>query len=167
MVDIYRSRRTKNYRCLYWKRKIILNQEELEHRKNVSGVFYATITTSKSKDIQDIANVFRVGVEEIVLQTEDIVNLEPDDKVLFNTVLLDESLHGFLDQFFNTIKENLIELLKVSNPQASLVFEYAMSGIFALMRQWLKNPTTSFSEVAKILAKLSYTNLQQFKDVNN
>lgn len=83
MIDIYRSRRGKNFKCLYWKRKILLNQEELEHKKNVSGVFYATITTSKSKDIQDIANVFRIGVEEIVLQTEDIVNLEPDDKVLF------------------------------------------------------------------------------------
>ena len=123
--------------------------------------FFQTVQFLKQTTFANISELqIRWGLRSILKIIE-------EEKVLFNTVLLDESLQGFLDQFFDSIKGNLVVLLQVHNPEASLVFEYAMSGIFSIMRQWLKNPSSSFSDIAKILAKLSYTNLQQFKDVNS
>ena len=85
MVDLYRTRRGNFYRCVYWERNVAgaLDNEQLIHNVKPTGVFYAKISSSKSKDMTDIAGVFRVGTEGINIETEDIVNLNKDDLVLF------------------------------------------------------------------------------------
>lgn len=86
MVDIYRSRKGKFYRCLYWKRDVtgVMDNETLVHNTKPSGVFYAKISSSKFNDTQDIAGVFRVGTEGINIETEDIIDLDKDDLVQFD-----------------------------------------------------------------------------------
>lgn len=86
MVDIYRSRKSYPYRCLYWKRDVngIMDNETLTHNKRPDGVFYAKIASSKSNDTKDIANVFRVGFEGITIETQDLVELDKDDIVSFD-----------------------------------------------------------------------------------
>ena len=81
--------------------------------------------------------------------------------------LRDESLQGYFDQVFDAIKGKLAFLLVVNNPKSNLVFEYTMSGIFGLIKQWIKYSNTTASETAKILAQLSYAGLQKFKNINN
>lgn len=60
-----------------------MDNEELIHETRPSGVFYAKISSSKFRDAQDIAGVFRVGTEGVDIETEDIVNLDRDDLVQF------------------------------------------------------------------------------------
>jgi AcrR family transcriptional regulator len=92
-------------------------------------------------------------------------NME-DELDLFKTVLNDISLQGYFDHVLETMKLAIAELLDVNNPKSNLVFEYTMSGIFGLVKQWIKNPSISTSEVAKILAQLSYAGLVKFNKVN-
>jgi hypothetical protein len=86
MIDLNRSRRGYNYKCFYWKRDVngAMDNEELVHKTNPTGVFYAKIVSSKSNDKQDIAGVFRVGIEGITIETNDIVNLDKDDLIQFD-----------------------------------------------------------------------------------
>lgn len=85
MVDIYRSRRGKFYKCSYWKRDTngVMDNEELIHKQSPAGIFYANISSSKYQDMQDIAGVFRVGSERITIETEDFVKVDADDLVSF------------------------------------------------------------------------------------
>lgn len=92
-------------------------------------------------------------------------NME-DELDLFKTVLNDISLQGYFDHVLETMKLAIAVLLDVNNPKSNLVFEYTMSGIFGLVKQWIKNPSISTSEVAKILAQLSYAGLVKFNKVN-
>jgi hypothetical protein len=89
MVDIYRSRRGFNYRCIYWKRKEngIMDNEQLIHNLRPDGIFNAKINSSKANDTQDIAGIFRVGTEGITIETQDYVILDKDDLVQFNEEL--------------------------------------------------------------------------------
>lgn len=86
MVDLNRSRRGYNYRCLYWKRDEsgIMDNEELVHNKKPDGLFYAKIISSKANDTNDIAGVFRVGTEGLTVETQDFINLDKDDIVQFD-----------------------------------------------------------------------------------
>ena len=81
-------------------------------------------------------------------------------------VLMDESLYGYFDRLYAVIKKNLSIKLNIKNPRSNLIFEYTLSGMMGLIRQWILYSPTSPSETAKILAQLAYTNLQQFKDIN-
>ena len=85
MVDIYRSRRGKFYKCFYWKRDEsgVMDNETLVHKTKPSGLFYAKISSSKFNDTQDVAGVFRFGTEGINIETDDIVNIDKDDLVQF------------------------------------------------------------------------------------
>lgn len=86
MVDIYRSRRGYNFRCIYWKRNVDepMDNEDLVHNKRPDGIFYAKIISSKANDTQDIVGVFRVGIEGLTIETQDSVNLDKDDLVQFD-----------------------------------------------------------------------------------
>ena len=86
MIDVYRQRRGYNFRCLYWKRDASspMDNERLVHENAPSGVFYARIASSKSSDVQDVAGVFRVGTEGVMLETQDFVDLAKDDLVQFD-----------------------------------------------------------------------------------
>ena len=86
-----------------------------------------------------------------------ILKVMEEEIDFYKTVLTDESLQGYFDQVFDAIKGKL----------AFLVFEYTMSGIFGLIKQWIKYSNTTASETAKILAQLSYAGLQKFKNINN
>ena len=95
-----------------------------------------------------------------------ILNNMEDDLDLYKTVLDDLSLQGYFDHVLETMKTAIAVLLDVSNPKSNLVFEYTMSGIFGLVRQWIKNTTISTAETAKILAQLSYAGLVKFNKEN-
>ena len=95
-----------------------------------------------------------------------ILNNMEDDLDLYKTVLDDLSLQGYFDHVLETMKTAIAVLLDVSNPKSNLVFEYTMSGIFGLVKQWIKNTTISTAETAKILAQLSYAGLVKFNKEN-
>lgn len=96
-----------------------------------------------------------------------ILKVMEEEIDFYKIVLTDESLQGYFDQIFDAIKDKLAFLLVVNNPKSNLVFEYTMSGIFGLIKQWIKYSNTTASETAKILAQLSYAGLQKFKNINN
>lgn len=96
-----------------------------------------------------------------------ILKVMEEEIDFYKIVLTDESLQGYFDQVFDAIKGKLAFLLVVNNPKSNLVFEYTMSGIFGLIKQWIKYSNTTASETAKILAQLSYAGLQKFKNINN
>ena len=84
VVDLNRSRRDKPYRCLYWNRDLsgVMDNQELIHKKNPSGVFYCKISSSKFNDTQELAGM-RYGVESITIETEDYIRINKDDLVMF------------------------------------------------------------------------------------
>ena len=89
MVDIYRSRKGYNFRCLYWNRNEngIMDNEELIHSTNPNGIFYAKIISSKAQDKQDIVGVFRVGSESIMIETQDVISINKDDLIQFDNAI--------------------------------------------------------------------------------
>ena len=89
-----------------------------------------------------------------------------EDVDLFKTVLNDFSLQGYFDEVLETIKQSVAVLFDVHNVTSNLVFEYTMSGIFGLVKQWIKNPEISTAETSKILAQLSYAGLVKFNKIN-
>lgn len=91
--------------------------------------------------------------------------IEPDIE-LYRVILLDQSLNGYFNHVLNLIKKHLAQLLSVSNPRSNLIYEYTCSGMFGLVQQWIIFSPTSVAETAKILAHLSYYNLQQFNELN-
>lgn len=101
----------------------------------------------------------RWGLRNILLTME----IEID---LFKTILNDVSLQGFFDQVLDTIKSSLAVMLDVNNAKSNLVFEYTMSGIFGLIKQWIKSSSTTVAETAKILAQLSFAGLVKFNKEN-
>lgn len=89
----------------------------------------------------------------------------PEQEFL-RVILMDESLNGYFDRMYYVVKKNLSDKLNVKNPRSNLIFEYTVSGMMGLVKQWILYSPTSPAETAKILAQLAYTNLQQFKDIN-
>jgi hypothetical protein len=60
------------------------DNEKLVHEKTPSGMFYARIVNNKSTDTQDVAGVFRVGTQNITIETCDSVSINKDDIVQFD-----------------------------------------------------------------------------------
>lgn len=89
MVDIYRKRVGYNYRCLYWKRDRThdLDNEEIVHFHTPSGVFYAKKVSSNTRNAQDVAGVFRVDYNRIIIETNDKVFIEKDDLIKIDNVI--------------------------------------------------------------------------------
>ena len=120
MIDLNRSRRGYNYKCFYWKRDAngVMDNEELVHKTTPAGVFYAKIVSSKSNDKQDIAGVFRVGIEGITIETNDIVALEKDDLIQFDGKIWiagrisDDPVQKNAEFGHRTSKKTVIELNK-------------------------------------------------------
>lgn len=120
MIDLNRSRRGYNYKCFYWKRDIsgVMDNEELVHKTKPTGIFYAKIVSSKSNDKQDIAGVFRVGIEGISIETNDIVNLDKDDLIQFDGKIWivgrvnDDPVQKNAEFGHHTSKKTVIELNK-------------------------------------------------------
>lgn len=86
MRDIYQSIKGYNYTCFYWKRNTTqpMDNEEIVHNQQPSGIFHAKIITSKSSDKNDLVGVFRVDVEGMTIETRDIVDLKKDDLIQFD-----------------------------------------------------------------------------------
>lgn len=95
-----------------------------------------------------------------------ILRLIKPDIELFRVVLLDSSLSGYFNQVYVLIKKYLSRLLNVTNPRSNLVYEYTFSGMMGLIQQWIIYSPTSVAQTAKILARLAYNDLQEFKAIN-
>ncbi len=95
-----------------------------------------------------------------------ILNFIKPEIEFYRIILLDESLRGYINELFDMIKIHLADLLRIKNPRSNLIFEYTYNGMLGLIQQWIIYSPTSKSETAKILAKLAYSNLQQFKELN-
>lgn len=86
------------------------------------------------------------------------------DKELYKTILQDESLNGYIDVMAKMLKKHIAELLDISNASGNMIYEYAFSGMFGLIKQWVLYSPTNIYVTSKIVAKLAYTNLQQFNE---
>ena len=84
MIDLDRTRRGYNFKCFYWTRDFKYDNETLVHNTKPSGLFYARIINNKAQDTQDVAGVFRVGTQNITIETCDVVTLNKDDIVQFD-----------------------------------------------------------------------------------
>ena len=91
--------------------------------------------------------------------------MEPD-KELYKTILQDESLNGYIDVMAKMLKKHIAELLDISNASENMIYEYAFSGMFGLIKQWVLYSPTNIYVTSKIVAKLAYTNLQQFNEIS-
>ena len=73
---------------------------------------------------------------------------------------------GYVNKMFDTIKRLIGDALKVKNPLSNLVFEYTLSGMIGLIKQWILYSPADEKSVSKILGHLAYNNLQSFKEIN-
>lgn len=99
----------------------------------------------------------RWGIRNLLLFME-------SDKELYKTILQDESLNGYIDVMAKMLKKHIAELLDISNASGNMIYEYAFSGMFGLIKQWVLYSPTNIYVTSKIVAKLAYTNLQQFNE---
>ena len=101
----------------------------------------------------------RWGIRNLLLFME-------SDKELYKTILQDESLNGYIDVMAKMLKKHIAELLDISNASGNMIYEYAFSGMFGLIKQWVLYSPTNIYVTSKIVAKLAYTNLQQFNEIS-
>mgnify|MGYP003447001981 FL=1 len=101
----------------------------------------------------------RWGIRNLLLFME-------SDKDLYKTILQDESLNGYIDVMAKMLKKHIAELLDISNASGNMIYEYAFSGMFGLIKQWVLYSPTNIYVTSKIVAKLAYTNLQQFNEIS-
>lgn len=99
----------------------------------------------------------RWGIRNLLLFME-------SDKELYKTILQDESLNGYIDVMAKMLKKHIAELLDISNASGNMIYEYAFSGMFGLIKQWVLYSPTNIYVTSKIVAKLAYTNLKQFNE---
>ena len=92
--------------------------------------------------------------------------IEPELE-FYRIIFLDKSTQGYLNDLNMMLKKHLATLLNVKNIRSNLIYEYAFSGMFGLIEQWIIYSPTTVDETAKILAKLAYSNLQEFKEIND
>ena len=92
--------------------------------------------------------------------------IEPEIE-FYRIVLLDKSTQGYINNLNLMLKKHLANLLNVKNIRSNLIYEYACSGMFGLIEQWIIYSPTTADETAKIFARLAYNNLQEFKEIND
>lgn len=119
-----------------------------------------------SSTLLEKTTFFNISEFQIRWGLRSILNIMEEELEFYKICLSDEGLSGFVEQVFDLIKDALSKVLDVNNPQSNLVFEYTMSGVFGLVKQWIKYANTSTGETAKILAQLSYAGLTKFKTIN-
>ena len=90
-----------------------------------------------------------------------ILNFLEKDMELYRIYLIDERLKNYIDSLFSMIKRYLALMLNIRNPRSNVVFEYAFSGMVGIFNQWILYSTASINDIAKTLAKLTYSALQQ------
>lgn len=91
--------------------------------------------------------------------------IEPNISLL-KTIMLDNSLNGYVNELFSLLKNQLSDLLMIKNSRSNLIFEYTFSGMVGLTTQWILYSPTTLNETTKILASLAYTSLRQFVELN-
>lgn len=95
-----------------------------------------------------------------------IFKIIEDDVDLYRIVLLDSALRGYLDVVQERLKKFIAGALNVKNPRSNIIFEYAMSGMFGTIKQWIIYMPTSTQEASKVIANLLYQNYLQFSQIN-
>lgn len=135
-------------------------------RKIIQDVSYKLNETLGLYVYSSRSSMSKISEIEIRWGFRNLLNLMEPEIELYRIILLDKSLNGYLNEIYSMIKKHLAYLLDVKNPRSNLVYEYAFSGMVGLIQQWIIYSPTSASKTAKILSKLAYSNLQQFKNIN-
>lgn len=91
--------------------------------------------------------------------------IEPELE-LYRIVILDKSVNGYFSTVSNHIKEALVKMLGVRNPRSNLVFQYAFSGMMGVIQQWIVYSTVDLTTTAKLLSKMAYASLVEFREEN-
>ena len=91
--------------------------------------------------------------------------IEPEME-LYRVFLMDRQLNATFSFVSTIIKNSLIRMLKVKNPRSDIVFEYAYSGMFGVIEQWIMYSKVSSKEMGDLLAQMTYANLVQFRKIN-
>ena len=108
----------------------------------------------------------RISEVQIRWGIRNLLSFMEPDKELYKIILMDQSLNGYLKITSNMIKKHIAELLDIKNISSNLIYEYAFSGMFGLIEQWVLYSPTNIYVTSRIVAKLAYTNLQQFNEIN-
>ena len=91
--------------------------------------------------------------------------IEPEME-LYRIIIMDKTVNGYFSTVSNLIKEALIKMLGVRNPRSDIVFQYAFSGMMGVIQQWIVYSPVDTLVIAKVLSKMAYSSLIQFRNVN-
>lgn len=86
-VDIFQSRRTNFFQCMWWTRDEsgVGNSEDLIYQKQPSGIFYAKPKTSENDTKTTIQGVFMADVHTVTLESnDDLTGIATNDLVRFD-----------------------------------------------------------------------------------
>lgn len=128
---------------------------------------YSTMDNAlKDYTIKYKTSMRRISEVQIRWGIRNLLSFMESDKELYKTILQDESLNGYIDVIAKMLKKHIAELLDIKNISSNLIYEYAFSGMFGLIKQWVLYSPTNIYVTSRIVAKLAYTNLQQFNEIN-
>jgi AcrR family transcriptional regulator len=126
---------------------------------------YSTMDNAlKDYTIKYKTSMRRISEVQIRWGIRNLLSFMESDKELYKTILQDESLNGYIDVMAKMLKKHIADLLDISNASGNMIYEYAFSGMFGLIKQWVLYSPTNIYVTSKIVAKLAYTNLQQFNE---
>lgn len=114
----------------------------------------------------ELASFDEVNETQLKWGIRNLLRLIEPEIELYRIFLMDKYLGASFAFVNGIIKKSLIKMLRVNNPRSNMVFEYAYSGMIGVIQQWIVYSTMSSTEVARLLAKMCYANLVQFRKIN-
>ena len=114
----------------------------------------------------NISSFDKIDETQIHWGIRNLLRLIEPEMELYRIIILDKTVNGYFATVSNSIKEALIKMLDVRNPRSNLVFQYAFSGMMGVIQQWIVYSPVDLTITAKLLAKMAYSSLEEFRTEN-
>ena len=135
--------------------KEIINETIDKYKSYFMPLITKFFISIKLKDVNEFTNNVK-GILEIV----------GEDIDLYKIILSDDYLTGYFTSVAQVYEKSIMEFLNIHTNKAKLIFKYMMSGCGGILTEWILKHSLPIDEIAKILAKLAFENINYFTEEN-
>lgn len=104
---------------------------------------------------------------EFTENVKGLLEIVSEDIDLYKIILSDDYLTGYFNSVAQIYEKSLMEYLNIHTNKAKLIFKYMLGGCGGVLNDWILKNTLPIDEVAKIISKLAFENIQYFTEENH
>ena len=135
--------------------KEIINETIDKYKSYFMPLITKFFISIKLKDVEDFTN-----------NVKGILTIVDEDIDLYKIILSDDYLTGYFTSVAQIYEKSIMEFLNITTNKAKLIFKYMISGCGGILTEWILKNTLPIDEIAKILAKLAFENINYFTEEN-